>query len=110
MVDSEAQTNMNKYIKYKLSLKINLHLSSGKETKGVASDELIDKLLRDFHGYGKYEIIWDLTKSIPIALNRLSDSYEVHNTGSQYVFFPSQFIEFDISEYRNRLLIELLQK
>lgn len=110
---------MSNYIRDKLSLKLNLHLSEGKKTEGVVSDRVIDKMLKDFTGYGHYEIIWDNKRLLPIALSRLRDNLNVKFSGSQYillhegrferVLFPTQYIEFDIAEYRNKRLNEILK-
>ena len=60
---------MSNYIRDKLSLKLNLHLSEGKKTSDVLSDKVIDKIIKySYTGYGHYEIIWDSRKLFPIAL------------------------------------------
>lgn len=114
---------MSNYIRDKLSLKLNLHLSEGKKTSDVLSDKVIDKIIKySYTGYGHYEIIWDSRKLFPIALSKLNDNVDVRFTGSQYVIlnggkygvlFANQYINFDISEYtryiRNKVLNELLK-
>lgn len=110
---------MSSYIRDKLSLKLNLHLSEGKKREGVVSDMVINKVLKTFDGYGHYEIIWDSRKIIPLSLSKLKDNVDVKFTGSQYVIlyegkydrvlFATQYINFDISEYRNKVLSEILK-
>jgi len=108
----------NTYVRDKLSIKLNLCMSAGKKTEGVLTDAVIDKMINTFNGYGHYEIIWDSRKLFPISLSRLSDNVDVRLSGKQYVvlyegkfervLFPNQYIEFNIAEYRNQKLKELL--
>jgi len=110
---------MNSYIKDKLSLKLNLHLSKGEKTSGVVTDRLITKILTGFEGYGSYEIVWDKKDLLPLSLKKIPGDFDIRYTGSQYivmyegrynkVLFPAQYIEFNISEYRNQVLKELLK-
>ncbi len=109
----------NDYIRNKLSIKLNLHLSRGSRTEGVISEKLLDKILQDFTGYGKYEIVWDDKNLLPLGLKILPEGVDVIQSGSQYVvlldgryervLFLSQLIEFSISEFRNKVLKDLLK-
>lgn len=96
-----------------------MHLSGGKKTSGVLSDNVIDKLLRDVNGCGNYEIIWDIKNLLPIGMMRLSDDINIkvvegkinliyQNGTLSRALYPTQFISFDISEYRNKKLKEIL--
>lgn len=106
------------YIKHKLSTKLNLHLSGGKKTSGVLSDNVMNKLLSNIDGCGRYEIIWDAKNLLPIGMMKLSDEINIKVDGNitltyrngvlSRLLFPTQFISFDISEYRNRKLKEIL--
>ena len=111
--------NTNSYFKYKLSLKLNLIMSRGKSKSGIISDSIINKLMKKIDDFGKYEIIWDRNGSLPIDIEKLpSDSYIKLVNGSYLigntpqslrVMYPSQFIEFIISDYRNIQLKEVLK-
>ena len=103
---------INNYIKDKLSLKLDV------------SDTLLNSILRDFTGYGQYEILYTTGTSnlhtLPIGLGRISDIFIYVKERDGYVFlnkngtfnrylFPHQFIEFDISEHRNKILTDILE-
>lgn len=107
------------YSRDKLSKKLNLMMSQGSRSEGVVSEKAIDELMKSFEGDGCYEIVWDQQKLFPIGMQKLSDKYEIRKSGSNYVLtyegkfekalFWSQLIKFDIQEYRNSLLRELLK-
>jgi len=109
---------MESYARRKLSAKINLILSQGRKSEGVVSQKAIDSLMKSFEGEGAYEIVWDQKNLFPIGMQKLSDKYDITKCGSNYVLthegryekvlFWSQIIKFDIQEYRNSILKELL--
>ena len=109
---------MNEYVRNKLSIKLNMVMSQGKKTEGVVAEKAIDSIMKSFEGYGIYEIVWDQNKLFPISLSKLSDKYEVRKSGTNYVLtfegkyekvlFWSQIIKFDIQEWRNQILKEIL--
>ena len=110
---------MNLYVRNKLSIKLNMVMSQGKKTEGVVADKAIDSIMRSFDGYGTYQIIWDNANLFPIDMKKLSDHYEVHRSGKNYVMthnsqyemvlFWSQIIKFDIQEWRNHQLKKVLE-
>ena len=106
---------MNNYIKDKLRLKLNLHLSSGKKREGVIDEKVIDKLSKEADGLGKYEIIY--TGNFPVGLVKLSDDFKVeYKNGKYYLSIhgtttdlkANEFIDFNVKEYRNIQLKKLL--
>lgn len=99
---------MKDYIKNKLSLKLNLYASSGAKRNGVISDRVIDSLVKEIDGLGKYEIIYK--GNFPISINKLEDDYKAeYRNGKYYLTLfntttgidANQFIEFNIKEYRD---------
>ena len=106
---------MNNYIKDKLRLKLNLHLSSGKKREGVIDEKVIDKLSKEADGLGKYEIIYG--GNFPVGLVKLSDDLKVeYKNGKYYLSIhgtttdlkANEFIDFNVKEYRNIQLKKLL--
>lgn len=106
---------MNNYIKDKLRLKLNLYASSGKKTEGVINERVIESLVKQIDGLGKYEIIY--SGIIPIGINKLDDNYNVKYSNGQYyltinnetgILRACEFIEFNIKEFRNIQLKKLL--
>jgi hypothetical protein len=106
---------MNNYIKDKLRLKLNLHLSSGKKREGVIDEKVIDKLSKEADGLGKYEIIY--RGNFPVGLVKLSDDFKVEYKNGKYYLTghdlthcinANEFIDFNIKEYRNIQLKKLL--
>lgn len=110
---------MNAYVRNKLSIKLNLVMSQGKKSEGVVADKVIDSIMRSFDGYGTYQIVWDKANLFPVDMEKLSDCYEVHRSGKNYVMthngqyktalFWSQIIKFDIQEWRNHQLKKVLE-
>lgn len=110
---------MNAYVRNKLSIKLNLVLSQVKKSEGVVTDRVINSIMGSFDGYGTYQIIWDKANLFPIDMKKLSDYYEVHRSGKNYVItyngqyemvlFWSQIIKFDIQEWRNHQLKKVLE-
>ena len=94
-------------------------MSQGKKSEGVVTDKAIDSIMKSFDGYGTYQIVWDKANLFPIDMEKLSDHYEVHRSGKNYVmthngqyktaFFWSQIIKFDIQEWRNHQLKKVLE-
>ena len=112
---------MNDYIKDKLRLKLNLHLSSGKKKEGVIDEKVIDKLSKEADGLGKYEIIYrvlgDKSGNFPVGLVKLSDDLKVeYKNGKYYLSIhgtttalkENEFIDFNVKEYRNIQLKKIL--
>jgi len=106
---------MNNYIKDKLRLKLNLHVSSGKNREGVIDEKVIDYLAKQVDGLGKYEISY--LGSFPTGIHKLDDNYQVeYKNGKYYLSMngtttdvkANEFIEFNIKEYRNIQLKKLL--
>jgi hypothetical protein len=110
---------MNLYARNKLSIKLNMVMSQGKKSEGVVADKAIDSIMKSFDGYGLYEIVWDNAMLFPIGMSKLSNKYEVHKSGTNYVLtfdgkyekvlFWSQIIKFDIQEWRNNQLKKVLE-
>lgn len=106
---------MKDYIRHKLSLKLNLHASSGKKRTGVISDRVIDSLVKEIDGLGKYEILYK--GNFPISINKLDDDYIVEYKNGKYyltIFNTTTdidancFIDFNIKEYRDIQLKKVL--
>jgi hypothetical protein len=107
---------MNNYIKDKLRLKLNLVASSGKNREGVIDEKVIESLTKQIDGLGKYEIIY--TGNFPTGIHKLHDNYQVEykdgkyllkmNNKTEILLFASQFIDFNIKEFRNIQLKKLL--
>jgi len=106
---------MDNYIRNKLTLKINLIMSSGKKTEGVVSDKVINNLMKRIDGLGKYEILYK--GNFPIDIIKLYDEYVVeYKNGKYYLTIdgvtgtlnPNEYIHFDVKEYRNLQLNKLL--
>ncbi len=106
---------MNNYIKDKLRLKLNLHVSSGKNREGVIDEKVIDYLAKQVDGLGKYEISY--LGSFPTGIHKLDDNYQVEYKNAKYYLSmngtttdvkANEFIEFNIKEYRNIQLKKLL--
>ena len=106
---------MDNYIKDKLRLKLNLHLSSGKKREGVIDEKVIDKLSKEADGLGKYEIIY--RGNFPVGLVKLSNDFKVEYKSGKYYLTrhdlthcinANEFIDFNIKEYRNIQLKKLL--
>ena len=106
---------MNNYIKDKLRLKLNLHVSSGKNREGVIDEKVIDYLAKQVDGLGKYEISY--LGSFPTGIHKLDDNYQVeYKNGKYYLSIhgtttdlkANEFIDFNIKEFRNIQLKKLL--
>lgn len=107
---------MDNYIKDKLRLKLNLHASSGKNREGVIDEKVIESLAKQIDGLGKYEITY--LGNFPTGIHKLDDNYQVEykngkyllkmNNKTEVLLFASQFIDFNIKEYRNIQLKKLL--
>jgi hypothetical protein len=106
---------MNNYIKDKLRLKLNLYASSGKKKEGVIDEKVIDYLLKQVDGLGKYEIIY--RGIFPSSINKLDNNYQVeYKNGKYYLSIngtstslnANEFIDFNIKEFRNIQLKKLL--
>lgn len=106
---------MNNYIKDKLRLKLNLHVSSGKRREGVIDEKVIDYLASNVDGLGKYEISY--LGSFPTGIHKLDDNYQVeYKNGKYYLTIQgvttdvkaNEFIDFNIKEFRNIQLKKLL--
>ena len=110
---------MEAYARRKLSAKINLILSQGKKSEGAVSEKAIDDLMRGYDGDGTYEIVWE-RQLFPTEMKKLDDRCEVARRGKNYVvtfegrydrvLFWSQLIRFEVQEYRNSILKELLKQ
>ena len=110
---------MEAYARKKLSTKINLILSQGKKSEGVVSEKAIDDLMKGYEGDGTYEIVWE-RQLFPTEMKKIDDRYEVARSGKNYVvtwegryekaLFWSQLISFEVQEYRNSILKELLKQ
>jgi hypothetical protein len=103
-------------------------MSRGKSRQGLISSNIIEKLLNQMEGCGHYEIIWDVNTQ-PIGMKRLPDNiiikYEkdpimphgyyrigypkTMGFNSERILYPSQYIIFNISQYRERRLREILK-
>ena len=119
MVDSgileNKKTMLSNYVKDKFIEKVKIHL----EMFGKSSDINIDHLVKQVVDYGKYEIIWDSDFTKPIGIKRLGDNYKMEVTGRYVVstdkdgynriLYSSQFIDFNITEYRDERLDKLLK-
>jgi hypothetical protein len=106
---------MNDYIKDKLRLKLNLHASSGKKREGVINEKVIEFLVKQVDGLGKYEISY--LGSFPTGIHKLDDNYQVeYKNGKYYLSLhgvttdlkANEFIDFNIKEFRNIQLKKLL--
>jgi hypothetical protein len=106
---------MNDYIKDKLRLKLNLHASSGKKREGVIDEKVIEFLVKQVDGLGKYEISY--LGSFPTGIHKLDDNYQVeYKNGKYYLSLhgvttdlkANEFIDFNIKEFRNIQLKKLL--
>ncbi len=106
---------MNNYIKDKLRLKLNLHVSSGKNREGVIDEKVIDYLAKQVDGLGKYEISY--LGSFPTGIHKLDDNYQVEYKNAKYYLSmngtttdvkANEFIDFNIKEFRNIQLKKLL--
>ena len=97
------------YAYNKLSLKLNLLLSSGKKRSGVIDSKVIDKLMNSYsENHSNYEIIWDQPGIFPIALSAISDDIvkiddkyftDASNPNIRKCLLSSQYIEFNKSEF-----------
>jgi hypothetical protein len=110
------------YAYNKLSLKLNLLLSSGKKRSGVIDSKVIDKLMNSYsENHSNYEIVWDMLKIFPISLSPISNDvisidgkYFLNYSNPQIrrCIFTSQYIEFKKSEFikfeRNQKLKNIL--
>ena len=109
------KTMLSNYVKDKFIEKVKIHL----EMFGKSSDINIDHLIKQVVDYGKYEIIWDSDFTKPIGIKRLGDNYKMEVTGGRYhvtdkdgynrILYSSQFIDFNITEYRDERLDKLLK-
>lgn len=109
---------MEDYARKKLSMKINLILSQGKKREGVVSEKALDDLMKGYEGEGNYEIVWE-KQLFPTEMKKIDDRYEVARSGNNYLvtcegryekaLFWSQLISFEVQEYRNSILKELLK-
>ena len=106
---------MDNYIKDKLRLKLNLHASSGKKKEGVVDEIVIESLVKQVDGLGKYEIIYK--GNFPVGIAKLDDNYQVeYKNGKYYLSIhgtttdvrANEFIDFNIKEFRNIQLKKLL--
>lgn len=104
---------MHNYFKDKLRSKLNIIAKS----KGVSPYEIGDIDYNKLE-FGCYEIIWKTFKSNEewlnkvVSLRKLNSNYRVefgHYFIDGKVFTSSQFIHFDIREYREQKLNELLK-
>jgi hypothetical protein len=104
---------MNDYIKDKLRLKLNLH--AGKKREGVIDEKVIEFLVKQVDGLGKYEISY--LGSFPTGIHKLDDNYQVeYKNGKYYLSLhgvttdlkANEFIDFNIKEFRNIQLKKLL--
>ena len=104
---------MNDYIKDKLRLKLNLH--AGKKREGVIDEKVIEFLVKQVDGLGKYEISY--LGSFPTGIHKLDDNYQVeYKNGKYYLTIQgvttdvraNEFIDFNIKEFRNIQLKKLL--
>lgn len=115
---------MQSYIRNKLSLKINLVMSKGTKTKGVVNDEVIDNLMKNINGFGKYII--NYVGICPISIEKIDDTYKVIYDKDRYILLygngirnivydsfdgiePKRYIEFSLDEYRNLQLNKILK-
>lgn len=106
---------MDNYIKDKLRLKLNLHLSSGKKREGVVDEKVIESLARQVNGLGNYEIIY--RGNFPVGIVKLDDFNNIeYKNGKYYLSMngtttdvkANEFIDFNIKEFRNIQLKKLL--
>jgi hypothetical protein len=90
--------------------KLNQHLYNILSPRGETF-EINDNIFSELTE-GCYEIVWHFRKLKVIGLNKLNDSYEIKN--GKYVIgnrslYPSQFIHFKISDWREEKINELLE-
>lgn len=106
---------MDNYIKDKLRLKLNLHLSSGKKREGVVDEKVIESLARQVNGLGNYEIIY--RGNFPVGIVKLDDFNNIeYKNGKYYLSIngtttdlkANEFIDFNVKEYRNIQLKKIL--
>ena len=92
--------DFDKYVKWKLGIKINLILSEGKKTKGVISDRALTSLSNLVTEFVLYEIVTPTSMMFPTSIKKIDDDAIRYLDSRKY-------IRFELREFRNMKLKQL---
>jgi hypothetical protein len=94
--------------------KLNQHLYNVLSPRGETF-EIDDSIFSELTE-GCYEIVWHFRELKVVGLNKLNDSYEIRNgkyvidnISKKLILYPSQFIHFKVSDWREERINKLLK-
>lgn len=110
---------MNGYCRHKLKEKIKIHRELGglDPLDDIILNAITELIFNGITEFGKYEITWK--NNIPVQLTKISDEYKIEvmsgkyyimskNNGYAKQLYSSEFIDFNLKEYRDSQINKIL--